>query len=140
MIQDIHPHTYHNEFTPALIEKNALILSYDKKSVLIRQDGNSFTLPAASDFSGWKADNFIWLPSTTGSFSWPGVRCQLQKDMPMCLSAICGMRHHGTWHLLLSPACHWPDGTAIISYADAAGSRCSIAKKSGCCIAHPAVL
>ena len=61
MIQDIHPHTYHNEFTPALIEENALILSYDKKSVLIRQDGNSFTLPAASDFSGWKADNFIWL-------------------------------------------------------------------------------
>ena len=61
MIQDISPYTYHNEFMPVPIDEKACILSYDKKSVLVRQEGNQFTLPAASDFPGWKADNFIWL-------------------------------------------------------------------------------
>ena len=114
MIQDIHPHTYHNEFTPALIEENALILSYDKKSVLIRQDGNSFTLPAASDFSGWKADNFIWLFAI--------------DDRQFFLAR------------RTLPA---PEGYAYvpIRYMRYAAPRhLAFASVTGCCIAHPAVL
>lgn len=131
MIQDISPYTYHNEFMPVPIDEKACILSYDKRASscgrkeisshcrlpLIFPDGRPIIL------SGF-------LPLTIYHFSWPGAHCQLLKASRMCLSDICAMPVRGTWHLLVLPVCHWPGGTAIISYAAAAAGHCSTAKRT----------
>ena len=35
MIQDIAPHTYHNEYKPSAPDKTALFLAYEKDSILL---------------------------------------------------------------------------------------------------------
>ena len=35
MIQDIAPHTYHNEYKPSAPDKNSFILAYEKGSILL---------------------------------------------------------------------------------------------------------
>lgn len=61
MIQDIYPHVYHNEFTPVPFASDAIVLSYDRRTVLVRILDDVFMLPGASDFSGISPDHFIWL-------------------------------------------------------------------------------
>ena len=35
MIQDIAPHTYHNDYKPSAPDKNSFILAYEKGSILL---------------------------------------------------------------------------------------------------------
>ena len=35
MIQDIAPHTYHNEYKPSAPDKDSFILAYEKGSILL---------------------------------------------------------------------------------------------------------
>ena len=61
MIQDIGPHRFHNEYRPVPIEDDSIILSYDKRKVLVRiADDGTFSYPRYADFP-LSADHFRWL-------------------------------------------------------------------------------
>lgn len=45
MIQDIHPHCYHNEYHPVPPEKDSYLLCYKGREVLVKQKDNAITYP-----------------------------------------------------------------------------------------------
>ena len=51
MIQDIAPHTYHNEYKPVAPDKESHILAYEEGKILMKKDGETMTLPA---LESWK--------------------------------------------------------------------------------------
>ena len=64
MIQDIAPHTYHNEYKPSAPDKDCLILAYEKGSILLpRQERDAdITFPRFRELEEKIADlynNFI---------------------------------------------------------------------------------
>ena len=66
MIQDIAPHTYHNEYKPSAPDKDSFILAYEKGSILLpRQERDAdITFPRFREFEEKIADlynNFIYL-------------------------------------------------------------------------------
>ena len=66
MIQDIAPHTYHNEYKPSAPDKDSFILAYEKGSILLpRQERDvDITFPRFREFEEKIADlynNFIYL-------------------------------------------------------------------------------
>ena len=48
MIQDIAPHTYHNEYKPVAPDKESHILAYEEGKILMKKDGETMTLPSLS--------------------------------------------------------------------------------------------
>ena len=66
MIQDIAPHTYHNEYKPSAPDKDSFILAYEKGSILLpRQERDAdITIPRFRELEEKIADlynNFIYL-------------------------------------------------------------------------------
>ena len=66
MIQDIAPHTYHNEYKPSAPDKDCFILAYEKGSILLpRQERDAdITFPRFRELEEKIADlynNFIYL-------------------------------------------------------------------------------
>ena len=66
MIQDIAPHTYHNEYKPSAPDKDCFILVYEKGSILLpRQERDAdITFPRFRELEEKIADlysNYIYL-------------------------------------------------------------------------------
>ena len=52
MIQDIAPHTYHNEYKPVAPDKESHILAYEEGKILMKKDGETMTLPSFGELEG----------------------------------------------------------------------------------------
>ena len=52
MIQDIAPHTYHNEYKPVAPDKESHILAYEEGEILMKKDGETMTLPSFGELEG----------------------------------------------------------------------------------------
>ena len=66
MIQDIAPHTYHNEYKPVAPDENSIILAYENgKSFFSKEDSSDvITLPRFRELEDKAADlyeNYIYL-------------------------------------------------------------------------------
>lgn len=64
MIQDIAPHTYHNEYKPVAPDKESHILAYEEGKILIKKDGETMTLPSFGELEGKVEnlyENYIYL-------------------------------------------------------------------------------
>ncbi|KMO87016.1 NADH pyrophosphatase [Megasphaera cerevisiae DSM 20462] len=61
MIQDIGPHTYHNEYRPVFLTDRGILLSYDGRSVLVKTEGGHLIFPRLSDFPDQAGKAFRWL-------------------------------------------------------------------------------
>ncbi len=61
MIQDISPHTYHNEYRPVPVQENSPVLAYRGRTVLVRAAADkTFTYPTYGDL-GLTEDKVRWL-------------------------------------------------------------------------------
>ena len=59
MIQDIAPHTYHNEYKPSAPDKDSFILAYEKGSILLpRQERDADILSHVS--GSWRKRSLIF--------------------------------------------------------------------------------
>ena len=64
MIQDIAPHTYHNEYKPVAPDKESHILAYEEGKILMKKDGKTMTLPNFGELEGKVEnlyENYIYL-------------------------------------------------------------------------------
>ena len=64
MIQDIAPHTYHNEYKPVAPDKERHILAYEEGKILMKKDGETMTLPSFGELEGKVEnlyENYIYL-------------------------------------------------------------------------------
>ena len=64
MIQDIAPHTYHNEYKPVAPDKSSHILAYEEGKILMKKDGETMTLPSFGELEGKVGnlyENYIYL-------------------------------------------------------------------------------
>ena len=66
MIQDIAPHTYHNEYKPVAPDENSIILAYENVKSFFRKEDSSdvITLPRFRELEDKAADlyeNYIYL-------------------------------------------------------------------------------
>ena len=64
MIQDIAPHTYHNEYKPVAPDKESHILAYEEGKILMKKDGETMTLPSFGELEGKLTnlyENYIYL-------------------------------------------------------------------------------
>ena len=64
MIQDIAPHTYHNEYKPVAPDKGSHILAYEEGKILMKKDGETMTLPSFGELEGKVEnlyENYIYL-------------------------------------------------------------------------------
>ena len=64
MIQDIAPHTYHNEYKPVAPDKESHILAYGEGKILMKKDGETMTLPSFGELEGKVEnlyENYIYL-------------------------------------------------------------------------------
>ena len=64
MIQDIAPHTYHNEYKPVAPDKESHILAYEEGKILMKKDGETMTLPSFGELEGKVEnlyENYIYL-------------------------------------------------------------------------------
>ena len=64
MIQDIAPHTYHNEYKPVAPDKESHILAYGEGNILMKKDGETITLPSFGELEGKVEnlyENYIYL-------------------------------------------------------------------------------
>ena len=64
MIQDIAPHTYHNEYKPVAPDKASHILAYEEGRILMKKDGETMTLPSFGELEGKVEnlyENYIYL-------------------------------------------------------------------------------
>ena len=66
MIQDIAPHTYHNEYKPVAPDENSIILAYENGKSFFRKEDSSdvITLPRFRELEDKAADlyeNYIYL-------------------------------------------------------------------------------
>ena len=64
MIQDIAPHTYHNEYKPVAPDKESHILAYEEGKILMKKDGVTLTLPSFGELEGKVEnlyENYIYL-------------------------------------------------------------------------------
>ena len=64
MIQDIAPHTYHNEYKPVATDKESHILAYEEGKILMKKDGETMTLPSFGELEGKVEnlyENYIYL-------------------------------------------------------------------------------
>ena len=60
MIQDIAPHTYHNEYKPVAPDKESHILAYEEGKILMKKDGETMTLPSFGELEG-KVENLYYI-------------------------------------------------------------------------------
>ena len=64
MIQDIAPHTYHNEYKPVAPDKESHILAYEEGKIFMKKDGETMTLPSFGELEGKVEnlyENYIYL-------------------------------------------------------------------------------
>ena len=60
MIQDIAPHTYHNEYKPSAPDKNSFILAYEKGSILLphqEREADDYIFHVFRNLDGKSFDN-----------------------------------------------------------------------------------
>lgn len=69
MIQDIGTHSYHNEYTPIPPRESDHILFYRQRTVLVKTDGVSFTLPTFGDINAQRNGNTDTEPAWIYLFS-----------------------------------------------------------------------
>ena len=114
MIQDIAPHTYHNEYRPVAPDGSSFVLAYENgKSFFHKNDtDNSITLPRFRELEGNVSDlykNYIYL------FSIDDERFYLTESFVMY--------SHSILLLLRLPDISSGSGTETAVSADAAGSQ-----------------
>ena len=104
MIQDIAPHTYHNEYRPVAPDGSSFVLAYENgKSFFHKNDtDNSITLPRFRELEGNVSDLYKNYSTKTESFV---------------------MYSHSILLLLRLPDISSGSGTETAVSADAAGSQ-----------------
>lgn len=130
MIQDIAPHTYHNEYRPVAPDGSSFVLAYENgKSFFHKNDtDNSITLPRFRELEGNISDlykNYIYL------FSIDDERFYLIRDwiLPCCQAMNSTktesfvMYSHSILLLLRLPDISSGSGTETAVSADAVGSQ-----------------
>lgn len=105
MIQDIAPHTYHNEYRPSQPDKDSFILVYEKGSILLprqeREEAISF--PRFQELEGKTENlysNYIYLFSVDDQrfYLIPHLDASLLPDYGFRMSVCCALHTPSTWH------------------------------------------
>ena len=132
MIQDIAPHTYHNEYKPSAPDKNSFILAYEKGSILLPHQEREADIyfPRFQDLEEKVSDlysKYIYL------FSIDDQRFYLIPELDTTLLPdyeIFGQPGHSIWHLQELQDISFSSGTASAGSAAAVENQCCTAKKN----------
>ena len=129
MIQDIAPHTYHNEYRPVAPDGSSFVLAYENgKSFFHKNDtDNSITLPRFRELEGNVSDlykNYIYLFSIDDErfYLIPGLDTSLLPGYEFHEKSFV-MYSHSILLLLRLPDISSGSGTETAVSADAAGSQ-----------------
>lgn len=137
MIQDIAPHTYHNEYKPSAPDKNSFILAYEKGSILLpHQNGKQIFIFHV--FRIWRkkfqistASIFICFLSMISvsiwSRNWIPLFFQITNSR---IYEIFGQPGHSIWHLQELQDISFSSGTASAGSAAAVENQCCTAKRT----------
>lgn len=130
MIQDIAPHTYHNEYRPVAPDGSSFVLAYENgKSFFHKNDtDNSITLPRFRELEGNVSDlykNYIYLFSIDDErfYLIPGLDTSLLPGYDSTKTESFVMYSHSILLLLRLPDISSGSGTETAVSADAAGSQ-----------------
>ena len=129
MIQDIAPHTYHNEYRPSQPDKDSFILVYEKGSILLprqeREEAISF--PRFQELEGKTENlysNYIYLFSVDDQrfYLIPHLDTSLLPDYGFQDVRVCALHIPSTWHSQELQAISFTNGTISASSAAAAAN------------------
>ena len=82
MIQDIAPHTYHNEYKPVAPDKASHILAYEEGRILMKKDGETMTLPSFGELEGKVEnlyENYFYLIPDLDTSLLPGYQFEITR-------------------------------------------------------------
>ena len=133
MIQDIAPHTYHNEYKPVAPDKSSHILAYEEGKILMKKDGETMTLPSFGELEGKVGnlyENYIYLFSVDEEHFYliPDLDTSLLPDYQFEITRV--LRNHSIWHLRESPDTSFSSGTANAVSAAVAANRWYMIRQS----------
>ena len=137
MIQDIAPHTYHNEYKPSAPDKNSFILAYEKGSILLPHQEREADIyfPRFQDLEEKVSDlysKYIYLFSIDDQrfYLIPELDTTLLPDYEFQDIEIFGRPGHSIWHLQELQDISFSSGTASAGSAAAVENQCCTAKKN----------
>ena len=135
MIQDIAPHTYHNEYKPSAPDKNSFILAYEKGSILLPHQEREADIyfPRFQDLEEKVSDlysKYIYLFSIDDQrfYLIPELDTTLLPDYEF--QDIRNLRTARPRHLQELQDISFSSGTASAGSAAAVESQCCTAKKN----------
>ena len=137
MIQDIAPHTYHNEYKPSAPDKNSFILAYEKGSILLPHQEREADIyfPRFQDLEEKVSDlysKYIYLFSIDDQrfYLIPELDTTLLPDYEFQDIRNLRTAGHSIWHLQELQDISFSSGTASAGSAAAVESQCCTAKKN----------
>ncbi len=137
MIQDIAPHTYHNEYKPSAPDKNSFILAYEKGSILLPHQEREADIyfPRFQDLEEKVSDlysKYIYLFSIDDQrfYLIPELDTSLLPDYEFQDVRFFGQPGHSIWHLQELQDISFSSGTASAGSAAAVENQCCTAKKN----------
>ena len=135
MIQDIAPHTYHNEYKPSAPDKNSFILAYEKGSILLPHQEREADIyfPRFQDLEEKVSDlysKYIYLFSIDDQrfYLIPELDTTLLPDYEF--QDIRNLRTARPQHLQELQDISFSSGTASAGSAAAVENQCCTAKKN----------
>ena len=125
MIQDIAPHTYHNEYKPVAPDKTSHILAYEEGKILMKKDGETMTLPSFGELEGkidYLYENYIYLFSVDEEHFYliPDLDPVFFPDISLRSHAYSAQLNHSIWPSRELPDTSFSSGTANVVSAAAA--------------------
>ena len=137
MIQDIAPHTYHNEYKPSAPDKNSFILAYEKGSILLPHQEREADIyfPRFQDLEEKVSDlysKYIYLFSIDDQrfYLIPELDTTLLPDYEFQDIRNLRTAGHSIWHLQELQDISFSSGTASAGSAAAVENQCCTAKKN----------
>lgn len=137
MIQDIAPHTYHNEYKPSAPDKNSFILAYEKGSILLPHQEREADIyfPRFQDLEEKVSDlysKYIYLFSIDDQrfYLIPELIPPFFQITNSRIYEIFGQPGHSIWHLQELQDISFSSGTASAGSAAAVENQCCTAKKN----------
>lgn len=137
MIQDIAPHTYHNEYKPSAPDKDCFILAYEKGSILLpRQERDAdITFPRFRELEEKIADlysNYIYLFSIDDQrfYLIPELDTSLLPTMNFRMYGFFGPLSHSILHLQELQGISSSSGTASADTVAAVENQWFTARKN----------
>ena len=135
MIQDIAPHTYHNEYKPVAPDKASHILAYEEGKILMKKDGETMTLPSFGELEGKVEnlyENYIYLFSIDEEHFYliPDLDTSLLPGYQFEITRVLRTASHSIWLSQESPDISSFSGTASAGSAAAVENQCCTAKKN----------